>query len=429
MKCIKCEQELPGAAVICRNCGFNNALQGIGEWRTKRTQVLTPRGTAPNARTSAHKTGDATLIRFPISTEKAAADEAAETLANGQLPAWRRQLHEKVRQVLEQRQVKATRSTHADEREADDVNPIVQAAISRIRRTTPQAISSSVITGGTTAQATARALAYEQQLALQPDSPTEPTTPALQQSHARSASLPELPRSVSPVPEQPVPTSDETASPLIRAAPKKTEIIPVSALTHAAQAAEAEKLSRPVAEAATVTESTSAVGEKSAAELSEAAADQVAPTTSNSESNALPTLTRGSSGKAPFLARGAAAIIDLEVIAFSFLPFFTAFTLFNAEFSRGSMYALAGLAMVMTFLYHLLTIRIAGRTFGMAVFRIRVADASSESEPLTFNQAVQRAGGAVVSLALIPLNLLVIALSAERQSLSDQFSGTTIVRQ
>lgn len=425
MKCQKCEQELPGAAVICRDCGFNNALQGISNWRHKRDQMLSPRTSAPGTRTAPRNPGDATLIRFPVSAEKAAA-EPAEWPTNSDLPAWRRQLNEKVRQVRAQRNAEATRSNHADEPDASDVNPIVAAAIKRIRRDLPPPASSSSMSGatgatsgmngGTTAQATARALACKEQPTMQPEAKPEQPAPAPQKKQTLSATLPGLSPPVART------ASNESV------APRKTEIIPVSTLLQAAQAVEAESLTRPVAHSETVGQSASLVEEISAAELSEGK-DRSAHPAPGSDLAGSPTLTYGSSGKAPFLARVAATIIDLEVIAFSFLPFFTAFTLFNAEFSRSSMYALTGLAMVMTFIYHLLSIRIAGRTFGMAVFRIRVADAADESVPLTLNQTLRRAAGAVVSLALIPLNLIVIMLSPERQSLSDQLSGTTVVRQ
>ena len=83
----------------------------------------------------------------------------------------------------------------------------------------------------------------------------------------------------------------------------------------------------------------------------------------------------------------------------------------------------------MIFLYHLIATAIAGRTCGMAVFRIRVADAADESLPPALNQCLRRAGGTVLSILFIPLNLLVITLSPERQSLSDQISQTQVVRQ
>ena len=81
------------------------------------------------------------------------------------------------------------------------------------------------------------------------------------------------------------------------------------------------------------------------------------------------------------------------------------------------------------FLYQGLTISLAGRTCGMALFRIRVSDSETENKLPTIGQSLRRALGAVVSLFFIPLNILVVAFSPERQSLADQFSGTTIVRQ
>ncbi len=132
---------------------------------------------------------------------------------------------------------------------------------------------------------------------------------------------------------------------------------------------------------------------------------------------------------APLLARAAANAIDVAIIVLSYLPFLTAFTLFEAEFSRWSLYLLATIAVATIFCYHLLTVAIAGRTSGMALCKLRLVDAASERVPPTLAQAFGRAFGATLSLLLLPLNLLVILLSLERLSLSDYLSGTTIVRQ
>src|SRR5262249_20840241 len=54
-------------------------------------------------------------------------------------------------------------------------------------------------------------------------------------------------------------------------------------------------------------------------------------------------------------ARAAAWVIDVELMVFSFLPFPIVFAVFDAELSRDSFYLLAGLALVIAFIYHLLT--------------------------------------------------------------------------
>ena len=127
--------------------------------------------------------------------------------------------------------------------------------------------------------------------------------------------------------------------------------------------------------------------------------------------------------------RALASVIDLAIIVLSDLPFLTAFTFFEAEFNRWSLYLLAAIAVATIFSYHLLTIAISGRTSGMALCKLRIVDAASECVPPTLAQAFGRAFGATLSLLLLPINLLVILLSLERLSLSDYLSSTIIVRQ
>ncbi|MFN7948832.1 MAG: RDD family protein [Blastocatellia bacterium] len=400
MICEKCKQELPGAAVICRNCGYNNALQGIEGWRDKRDRVLNLSAKHPAQRPATRRSGESTVVRFPVSPERAAAAEA-ERAAEAELPAWRRQVLEKVRQVRQQREAEAIE--RAPRRDENDVNPIVEAAIRRIRREPPtNGVSSSVISGAT-AQATARALDYDQRQEARPETRPEPpriSSPAIVQ---RSAAAPAAAKKTEP---------DQPVSPR----PSVSETTPASLHENAPQAR------------AAVTETDDAAEVTADNETADQTAEATETAASAGEWTA-PLFSHGRAGKAPLLGRAAAAFIDLQIITFSLLPFFTAATLFNVEFTRGPLMALAGLGLAMIFLYHLTAMVIAGRTCGMAVFRIRVADAADESLPPSLNQCLRRAGGAAMSVLFIPLNLLVIALSPERQSLSDQISGTQIVRQ
>ncbi len=417
MNCEKCEQVLPGAAVICRNCGFNNALQGISGWHRKRNQVLNTPRPVNGKRTAARKAADATLIRFPTSAEKAAAVEPDA----GDLPPWRRQVHEKVRQLREQRKDEAT-AARTESRDSADLNPIVEAAVRRLRRGVTPAVRPSSLGQSAAAQATARALEYDEE----PARHEAPPAPVMAQK--------------TPVPEPPAsrPFSSATGTSVMdlagpAAAPalspaEKTEATPDGGLGEAVVAAgvaiEVESPSDTPGSTVEIAEPLADCDQSAGEEV----ISEAAGTTAAAAGDWM-MLPHYSSGRAPVLARVAAFIIDLEVIAFSFLPFFTAFTLFNADFNRSSFYALSALALVMTFIYYLLTVAIAGRTCGMAVFRIRVADAMNESEQPSLSQSIRRAAGAVLSLVFIPLNVLVIALSAEQQSLSDQFSGTAVVRQ
>lgn len=452
MQCQNCGQALPGAAVICRNCNFNNALQALDEWRHKRQSGdrKTTQAQPPTIRRQA----DATLIQFPAAVQKSApaeniradASRITSELTTDQQPDWREQLNGKLRQIRQQREVEqeaaAKRAARAD------INPIVAAAIQRLKK--PQTVSlpaSSLPASGHStsgANAVARAIEFEPALPsvaktetpaelLRPaaSAPTFRPTPARLEPDTSKEQNIRLPVSESAPSSksEAVAETIEGESTLRNAEPRVTEALPVpiateekSARTFSAFAGTEEKfvvLEDDVDEASDKTAPIPQNKTEVRRENSAAAAEW---------SSAIAGLSH-SSGRAPVLARIAAGVVDLEVIAFSCLPFFTAFTLFNVEFRAGAIYLLLGIIALMAFAYHYITISQAGRTCGMAVFRLRLATADDEKGHPDKAQCLRRAFGSVLSLALIPLNLLVVALSADRRSLADRISSTVTVRQ
>jgi uncharacterized RDD family membrane protein YckC len=454
MQCQNCGQALPGAAVICRNCNFNNALQALDEWRHKRQSGdrKTTQAQPPTIRRQA----DATLIQFPAAVQKSApaeniradASRITSELTTDQQPDWREQLNGKLRQIRQQREVEqeaaAKRAARAD------INPIVAAAIQRLKN--PQTVSlpaSSLPASGHStpstsgANAVARAIEFEPVLpsvaktetpaellrpAAAPTFRTTPVRPEPGISRQQTLSLP-VSESAPSSKSEAVAETIAGESTLRNAEPRVTEALPVpiateekSARTFSAFAGTDEKfvvLEDDVDEASDKTAPIPQNKTEVRRENSAAAAEW---------SSAIAGLSH-SSGRAPVLARIAAGVVDLEVIAFSCLPFFTAFTLFNVEFRAGAIYLLLGIIALMAFAYHYITISQAGRTCGMAVFRLRLATADDEKGHPDKAQCLRRAFGSVLSLALIPLNLLVVALSADRRSLTDRISSTVTVRQ
>jgi uncharacterized RDD family membrane protein YckC len=398
MNCKNCGQELPGASVMCRACGYKITSQGVGEWRNKRNQALKQR-----SNTRVQRATESTVIRFPQSERTT---EAPDPLVETDLPLWRRQVKEKLRQVREQRQAEET-APHKSSRPAAESNPLVAAAIRRIRRDSTVTAQSS--SGAATAQATARALERKEQPTLKPETHSSPPPNSARHSSAQATPAAR--------------TSAAIAAAPALAAPQQNETIPANKPRPSSDNHESVIAPQTKSDSEVTTPAPEIIGADETATEQAPAIHEHKPTGAT-----LPT-SHARNGKAPFLARIAAAVIDLEVIAFSLLPFFTAAIFFNVEFTRDTLTALAGLGLVMIFLYHLLTTAIAGRTCGMAVFRIRVADSNDESLAPTLKQSARRAFGAVLSLLFIPLNALVIALSPDRQSLSDQLSGTIVVRQ
>ena len=381
MKCEKCEHELPGGAVICRQCGFNNALQRIGGWRARREFEVSDQAGQEVRRPSR----DARLIRFPTPSHKTKAAEEAQS-SQAVPPVWRQRLDDTIRGIRERRTVEEAERQAAAE--SLQPNPLVEAAVGRLRRTESSTSNTPMRTTGHGAQATAHAIKREAEPAPITDAHPLITPPPIARptAHIHTAS--------SPVKSA---RASATLSGLIekRAAGQAISSPALSTTAHTAE----ETIHSPL--------------DPHSAEVEIHAAESHAPYAS----------------EASLLARAIANIIDIGIITLSYLPFLTAFTLFDMEFSRGSLYLLSGIAVTMIFCYHLLTVAVAGRTGGMALCKLRILDAASECVPPTLGQAFGRALGATLSLLLLPLNLLVILLSLERLSLSDYFSGTIIVRQ
>lgn len=186
MNCENCGNELVKGAIICRACKHNNALRRVGEWRARRTGDLaeptavraaseSPTTTSttterrvstlsavsrPQAKTADSKpllprqatpqpalarVEDATPIRttMPSAAPLAAVVEEIDDESVAQYPPWRAQLKEKVRQAREKRQPETgLKKSDPDEAQLDP-NPLVEAALKRIRHTAPTSKSST----------------------------------------------------------------------------------------------------------------------------------------------------------------------------------------------------------------------------------------------------------------------------------------------
>jgi uncharacterized RDD family membrane protein YckC len=335
------------------------------------------------------------LIPFPVSPQRVKSSEAAKEAGAETAPSWRKRLDETIREIRERR------TAESDQRQTLarplTPNPLVEAAVNRIRRAempSNSAFSHTLGPMGQGAQAVARAIKCEDE----PESAVE--------SHA--VTLPHGAKSV-PAMMATAPVKSNKQAPGV----PQTRVVnqPISPVSPASPGSLASSVTTPTP------------GKQPAQATATHRAHAVEAVAPDSEDYS------ASPGAPPLLARAAANVIDVGLIVLSYLPFLTAFTLFEAEFSRWSLYALAVIAIAAIFCYHLLTVAIAGRTSGLALCKLRLVDTASERVPPTLGQAGRRAFGATLSLLLLPLNLLVILLSLDHLSLSDYLSGTTIVRQ
>lgn len=122
------------------------------------------------------------------------------------------------------------------------------------------------------------------------------------------------------------------------------------------------------------------------------------------------------------------AVVDLIVIAFASCPFAAAIELWGGDWNdlrvKGLM---AGIAIVVGFLYLTIATALTGRTLGMRVLRIRAVDVHSGLLP-SGSQSSRRALGYIFSLACAGLGVCYALIDAEHRTAHDHFSGTIVVR-
>ena len=391
MICEKCEKELSASVGACESCGHNPVLQRMDIYRERRNQQLTSfkqsNTPAQDARTASRdplaNAKNATLIRFPkrpatpsesVPHQAAPQPSAPLPVMVETAPAWKQRLNSRLQEIREQKEIEIEppASRHRTEIK-DDRNPIIASALNRINRAN-----------------------Y-----LQPITPLP---------HSRSSSAAEL----APMPIEEI--EPQMAFDVQAAAPTISHltVVPPS-LSNATQTAFAndEEL------------------------LSEIHFEALAPPVA--EVKPEPTITLHTALEAASLAkRAAAAVIDAEIIASSLLPLFGAYFFLSGWFNAPTIFVPMLVGVLLITVYFFVTYALAGRTMGMAWCNLHLASLSSNAEALanpapstitfTIRQAVLRALGGTISLVLFPVNIVCIARSDERLSLSDYLSETQVVR-
>ncbi|HEX8068691.1 MAG TPA: RDD family protein [Pyrinomonadaceae bacterium] len=137
----------------------------------------------------------------------------------------------------------------------------------------------------------------------------------------------------------------------------------------------------------------------------------------------------GADDRAPLVRRVAGGLVDLLVVAFAATPFAAIIELTNGNWAdRRVAGAMAGIILVLLFLYLMASTALAGRTWGLALTGLRTADAATGRAPTT-SQCARRAFGFMLALATGGLGLAYALLDAERRALHDHLSGTIVVRE
>jgi uncharacterized RDD family membrane protein YckC len=489
MNCENCGHALASGAIICRECKHNNALRRVGETRARRVTTEIPE--APARRVASFNTPPRPENHTPpakVQPIRSLAQAAPTLVAEDELelrqyPPWRAQLKEKVRQARERRQPdEAERAPVADETHLDP-NPLVESALKRLQRPdytpTAQPLPRIVRRG---AQAAALADENEDELeALPAPEPKPAPKPELKAApRAPSPTNPLSSRRTDPFSTQQSAPPAAERPPITRAESKDTKTSPLRATTPSVTPMTTRTESKPELKSAPP------VAPKTAPLLEMKRADKPA---SSAARVTLPTADKPTSGASsnppmpsapvvkpvadadaalatpprqpvttqviglmpaaqslpeieppPFVlapdrdaqvatlwVRTLAGACDFEVVCASYLPLFASYATLDTSLGSESLAIMLLLLATITFCYQLLTLNIAGRTFGMAMLNLRLLNRADEMQPPTRQQRFIRALGATVAFLCPPLNLLFMHLNRERRSLPDLCSRTTII--
>ncbi len=422
MKCENCANELAANAIICRLCNHNNARRAVSQWRARRTgeleeppsRQITPRATEP--RIKPRREIDANLLRFPASSPTAAAFKTSSVTLESlePAPAWREQVKEKVRMARERR----LQDAPAMEREAEEApleqNPIVESALKRIRRA-PQMLAIPVRGSGPTAQVVLwqdPAAEEEADMGALPQT-SSPIAPRAEdrfrsevrpQPRPRPAEPPRTPAKITtPVADRPANAGTRTLLPKINpfAPARKPEPKPQS---------------KP--DTVTLSPRTKTPPHRAGAKSTETEIIEMSYAANRPRMPAAKPAT--------LWLRTLAGGCDFEVIATAYLPLFGAFATLNTTYGVESLFVMAVLVWACVFSYQLVTLLIAGRTFGMAMLRLQLVNTDDDQLPVTRRQKMLRAWAATIAFCCPPLNLLITKLNYPERSLPDLVSGTTI---
>ncbi|MCI0337797.1 MAG: RDD family protein [Acidobacteria bacterium] len=472
MKCEKCSAELIGAAIICRACDHNNAMHRLSQWRAKRTGDMRKQSAiriTPNTstqRTHSVTEVDANLIRFPASSE-ATPKKSEATPSAGEMeselsgfPPWREQLKEKVRQARERRVVQNSVVRDEPDDTHLDPNPIVAAALKRIRRTSQPSTNPTVIrTARRGAQAAALLEEVEPELEPQAKPPVQLHRPVIKRQDQPFTQISE-PASKPSLTTKPVSARTETQDQPFTQISERTSkpsitTKPVSARTETKVESKnltpglvTENKVKPETKNPTI-----GVGKvitpipKGRSETPEPkkldhqqtrpepppiiAAPQKRLETQIIEIpyflvSEIPNLFVNS---ATLWVRILAGACDFEIIFMAFLPIFAAYATLNTSPGNEAFLILTMLLAAIIFVYQTISLMIADRTFGMAILKLRLIKTVDESHPISRRRKLLRAWGATIAFLCPPLNFAVIRLNRNRLSLPDLISGTSPVEE
>ncbi|HXG92974.1 MAG TPA: RDD family protein [Blastocatellia bacterium] len=121
-------------------------------------------------------------------------------------------------------------------------------------------------------------------------------------------------------------------------------------------------------------------------------------------------------------------VIDLLTIAASCFPFFALAIITNGSFAQEHSRVAAGIIIsLVSFFYLAITQSLCGKTFGMMMTNTRVVDAAT-FEPLTPARALMRTVGCFIAAAPLMIGVLWAIGNRRHRGWQDYFSGTMVAR-
>jgi uncharacterized RDD family membrane protein YckC len=397
MKCESCGNEMIGAAIICRACNHNNALTkklALRRQESPHNQSSLSRASGPSTELPTivqRKDNEVNLLHFPSSlnnrAEAAPARQAQAPPAESRsqtetYPAWRAELKERVRRIMEKRATNEIATPNpppvqSSRAQTGDIklgrNPIVEAALKRIRWSSRDKEGRS--DGGTERLRDREKEGLSVSQSLHHSAPSSLRLSVLPSRPSRP-SLPSRPSRPSRLSSQNSPGKASADRPLAGAPNKQVDT------QFKTRIAEITHVHEPLALKA---------------------------------------------DPAPLHARLLAGACDFEIVFVAFLLIFGAFEMSNNASSLvdGPRLLIGLLLSAVVFTYQIVMLAFAGRTFGMAMLKLNLVNTGDESLPVTLWQKLLRASAATIVFICFPL-YLTAWFSVSRRTLPDLVSGTTV---
>ena len=388
MQCSSCGTTYSKESDHCPECEPVGAAASPDRVKPDQKEYIAAKPKKDRARRPAQKHSSAsTLIEFP---------------GGGRVPQWRKELSERVREVQKRRALEAAPEASNEDIHKQQASRASQpSALGLVPQAAPPSVNPIVKKALLRIERAHRAPA--------------PTVPSFSRGGPALARLPE---------------ENAVVNPLSHDSPRQSKIITNSAQDVASARTNTERPAKEHGFVVVPPQSSRGEAECSEPKKIRLIADGVEDAAlSYLENLPIANTVFGTSrdDRASFASRIVAALIDLIVVAFASGPFAAAVELWRGNWNDFRIRAcMAGIVIVVMFLYLTVATALTGRTLGMRLLRVRAVDVRTGLMP-SGAQSTRRAIGYIFSLATAGLGILYGLVDTERRTAHDHFSGTIVV--